>query len=410
MKKYLIISGLVIIVVTIFVLLSINDNKERIYVEVVSKATVKRGELKSVLMEQGAIKPQVGAQIEIGTRATGEIIKMNVKVGDKVTKGQLIAKLDSRDIEKQIKQAKDQIYILNKELQLEQETYPFQRNINLEQIRDATSRMQTALGKYERELYLYRRGFSAKEELDTIRTDYDTAKAALNQAQLELKRYDREHFLTVERLKLEIERQKSYLEELNVRLSYTEIYSPINGIVTQVTAEEGETLVSGLQVGNLITVLNPELLELWIYVDETDISKVSVGQSVEYTVDTYPEKTFIGKIDRINISPDIFENIVYYRAIVNIDNKTAEFLKPEMTTQCKIIIASKKDVLVVPNEALKWKDGHYIVYKIINDETNLVEEVPIKMGDRGDVTTEVIEGLKEGDKVAVEVKLPKKNI
>lgn len=410
MKKYLIISGLVIIVVTIFVLLSINDNKERIYVEVVSKATVKRGELKSVLMEQGAIKPQVGAQIEIGTRATGEIIKMNVKVGDKVTKGQLIAKLDSRDIEKQIKQAKDQIYILNKELQLEQETYPFQRNINLEQIRDATSRMQTALGKYERELYLYRRGFSAKEELDTIRTDYDTAKAALNQAQLELKRYDREHFLIVERLKLEIERQKSYLEELNVRLSYTEIYSPINGIVTQVTAEEGETLVSGLQVGNLITVLNPELLELWIYVDETDISKVSVGQSVEYTVDTYPEKTFIGKIDRINISPDIFENIVYYRAIVNIDNKTAEFLKPEMTTQCKIIIASKKDVLVVPNEALKWKDGHYIVYKIINDETNLVEEVPIKMGDRGDVTTEVIEGLKEGDKVAVEVKLPKKNI
>ena len=410
MKKYLIISGLVIIVVTIFVLLSINDNKERIYVEVVSKATVKRGELKSVLMEQGAIKPQVGAQIEIGTRATGEIIKMNVKVGDKVTKGQLIAKLDSRDIEKQIKQAKDQIYILNKELQLEQETYPFQRNINLEQIRDATSRMQTALGKYERELYLYRRGFSAKEELDTIRTDYDTAKAALNQAQLELKRYDREHFLIVERLKLEIERQKSYLEELNVRLSYTEIYSPINGIVTQVTAEEGETLVSGLQVGNLITVLNPELLELWIYVDETDISKVSVGQSVEYTVDTYPEKTFIGKIDRINISPDIFENIVYYRAIVNIDNKTAEFLKPEMTTQCKIIIASKKDVLVVPNEALKWKDGHYIVYKIINDETNLVEEVPIKMGERGDVTTEVIEGLKEGDKVAVEVKLPKKNI
>ena len=410
MKKYLIISGLVIIVVTIFVLLSINDNKERISVEVVSKATVKRGELKSVLMEQGAIKPQVGAQIEIGTRATGEIIKMNVKVGDKVTKGQLIAKLDSRDIEKQIKQAKEQIYILNKELQLEQETYPFQRNINLEQIRDATSRMQTALGKYERELYLYRRGFSAKEELDTIRTDYDTAKAALNQAQLELKRYDREHFLTVERLKLEIERQKSYLEELNVRLSYTEIYSPINGIVTQVTAEEGETLVSGLQVGNLITVLNPELLELWIYVDETDISKVSVGQSVEYTVDTYPEKTFIGKIDRINISPDIFENIVYYRAIVNIDNKTAEFLKPEMTTQCKIIIASKKDVLVVPNEALKWKDGHYIVYKIINDETNLVEEVPIKMGERGDVTTEVIEGLKEGDKVAVEVKLPKKNI
>lgn len=410
MKKYFIISGLVVIIATVFILIFINNNNEKLPVEVVSKATVKRGELKSVLMEQGVIKPQVGAQIEIGTRATGEVIQMNVKVGDRVTKGQFIAKLDSRDIEKQMKQAREQIYILNKELQLEQETYPYQRNIYLEQIRDATSRMQTALGKYEREVYLYRRGFSAKEELDTIRTDYDAAKAALNQAQLELQRYDREHFLTVERLELEIEKQKSYLEELKVRLSYTEIYSPIDGIVTLVAAEEGETLVSGLQVGNLVTVLNPELLELWIYVDETDISRVSVGQSVEYTVDTYPDKTFVGKIDRINISPDIFENIVYYRAIVNIDNQTAAFLKPEMTTQCKIIIASKKDVLVVPNEALKWMDDHYIVYKIIDDERNLVEEVPVKLGERGDDTTEVLEGLKEGDKVAVEVKLPKENV
>jgi len=146
-------------------LLFINNNNEKLPVEVVSKATVKRGELKSVLMEQGVIKPQVGAQIEIGTRATGEIIEMNVKVGDRVTKGQLIAKLDSRDIEKQMKQAREQIYILNKELQLEQETYPYQRNIYLEQIRDATSRMQTALGKYEREVYLYRRGFLQKRSL-----------------------------------------------------------------------------------------------------------------------------------------------------------------------------------------------------------------------------------------------------
>jgi len=69
---------------------------------------------------------------------------------------------------------------------------------------------------------------------------------------------------------------------------------------------------------------------------------------------------------------------------LNIDNQTAAFLKPEMTTQCKIIIASKKDVLVVPNEALKWMDDHYIVYKIIDDERNLVEEVPVKLGERGD--------------------------
>jgi RND family efflux transporter MFP subunit len=267
--------------------------------------------------------------------------------------------------------------------------------------------MQTAMSKYEREIYLYRRGFSAKEELDVIKTDYDSAKATLAQAQLELQRYDREHFITVERLQFEIKKQKSFLDELRVRLSYTNIHSPIDGIVTLVAAEAGETLVSGLQVGNLITVLNPELLELWIYVDETDISKVSRGQKVEYTVDTYPDKTFNGKIDRINVSPDIYENIVYYRTIVNIENKTAKIIKPEMTTQCKIIISRKKNILVVPNESLKWKENQYIVYKIINEEKDIIEEVPVKLGERGDSTTEILGGLKEGDKIAVKIKLSK---
>lgn len=405
MKKYFIISGIIIATFIFLIFIIFRGDSDKSTVKIITKDFVKIGELKSVLMEQGVIKPQVGAQIEIGTRATGEIIDMNVKVGDIVKKGQLIARLDSRDIEKEISQAREQINILNKELQLENETYPYQRKIYFERIRDSESRMQTATGKYEREIYLYRRGFSAKEELDTIKTDYDSAKAALNQAKLELNRYDREHFLTVERLELEIKKQSAYLEELMVRLSFTNIYSPIDGVVTQVAAEAGETLVSGLQVGNLITVLNPRLLELWIYVDETDISKVSIGQQVEYTVDTYPDKTFTGKVDRINISPDIFENIVYYRAIVNIDNKTAELLKPEMTTQCKIIIASKSGKLVIPNEALKWKDDHYIVYKIIDESKGITEEVPIKIGERGDSTTEVLNGLTEGDKIAVEVKL-----
>jgi multidrug efflux pump subunit AcrA (membrane-fusion protein) len=405
MKKYMLLAciALFIIIVVTFIFYK-KENKDST-IRVISSDLVKKGNLRSVLVEQGVIKPQVGAEIQIGTRATGEIMDMNVKVGDTVKKGQLIAKLDSRDIEKEISQAIEQINILNKELQLENETYPYQRNIYLESIRDTTSRMQTALGKFEREFFLYRRGFSAKEELDVMKTDYDTAKASFEQAKLELQRYDREHFLTVDRLKFEIKKQKSFLEELRVRLSYTYIYSPIDGIVTQVTAERGETLVSGLQVGNLITVLNPQLLELWVYVDETDISKVKVGQKVEYTVDTYPEKTFSGTVDRINVSPDIFENIVYYRAIVNIDNETAQFFKPEMTTQCKIIVADKNNVLVVPNESLKWKDDHYIVYKILNEEKNVIKEIPVTLGEKGDNTTEIIDGVREGDKIATKIKL-----
>jgi len=80
------------------------------------------------------------------------------------------------------------------------------------------------------------------------------------------------------------------LTELNVRLTYTRIYSPIDGVVSQVNADEGETIVAGLQVANLITVFNPNMLEMWIYIDETDIGQVKLGDYVEYTVDTYEIK------------------------------------------------------------------------------------------------------------------------
>ena len=83
-----------------------------------------------------------------------------------------------------------------------------------------------------------------------------------------------------------------------IRISYTPIESPITGVVSEVTAQEGETIVAGLQVANLITVLDPARLEMWVYVDETDVGQVHAGQAAEFRVDAYPGKTFDGAQSR----------------------------------------------------------------------------------------------------------------
>ncbi|MDY6821851.1 MAG: efflux RND transporter periplasmic adaptor subunit [Deferribacterota bacterium] len=404
MIRKLIYASIFIAIILFIIFILYNNNGHKSYT-ILSTATAKKGSVKSYIVEKGVIKPQVGAEIEIGARATGTIEEMNVKVGDSVKRGQLIAEIDSREIKKQIAQTKEQIRIIEKEIELEKSTYPYQRNIYKQEVYNWRSQMETAKNKYEREIYLFNRGFSAKEELETLRSSYDDAKARLEQAKLELDRYDREHFLTLDRLYLELKQQKLHLDELEVRFSYTKIYSPIDGVVTQVAAEAGETIVTGLQVANLITIINPRKLEMWIYIDETDISNVKVGQNVKYSVDTYPDKTFQGVVDRINLGPEIFDNIVYYKAIVNIEEKTALLFKPEMTTQAKIMISEKENILVIPKEALKWDIDKYIVYKIIDLEKNIIEKVAVKVGKRGEDNAEILKGLKEGDKIAVDIKI-----
>ena len=192
------------------------------------------------------------------------------------------------------------------------------------------------------------------------------------------------------------------LNSAKICLSYTFIYSPLTGVVSEVTAQEGETVVAGLQVANLITVLDPTKLEMWIYVDETDIGQVQPGLTVEFYVDAYPDDIFPGVVDQIYPQPEIRDNIVYYRALVKLPAESAAKLRPEMTTQCRIIVQSKDNVLIIPNNAIKWVNDEQVVYvrsggghKVVRPQLGLV----------GPDVSEVLDGLKEGDEVATRLNI-----
>ena len=358
---------------------------------VLETGRVERGDIRGVLVETGIIKSQVGAVVKIGARATGKVVRMHVKVGDRVKEGQLIALIDDRETVKGIEQQKAALQVAKSTLAQITLTYP-------ERIREAEANFTYARLVWEREKELIKKEYTSKDSLEKAESQFRAAAAVL-------KRLKDESVTQQKITEANIREIRAQLEQQEVRLTYTRIHSPITGIISDVTAQEGETIVAGLQVANLVTVLDPTRLEMWIYIDETDIGRARPGQKCEYTVDTYPERIFTGRIDKIYPQPVVKENIVYYLSIVKVSAEDARYLRPEMTTHVKIVTTEKTGVLTVPNAAVKFEKGRQIAYRAVKG-SNRVEKVELKLGIRGEERTEILSGISEGTELATKLILP----
>ncbi|MGE4504740.1 MAG: efflux RND transporter periplasmic adaptor subunit [Desulfovibrionaceae bacterium] len=352
MKKYLLLA-LIVAVAAGGVYLWRSGGKSDA-VRILRTEEVTRGTVRKVLEATGIVKAQVGAQVKIGARATGVLLNVPVKVGDEVRAGELVAEIDDRELVARVEESRARVRL-------------------------AEAKAQRAAKELVRIRTLVEKGLDHQSNLDQAVEDERVTR-------------------------FEAQAQHASLETLAVQLSYYSIYSPIDGVVSQVAAQEGETVVSGLQVSNLITVLDPTKLEMWIYVDETDVGRTRVGQGVEFTVDAYPDHVFSGGVDRLYPEPEIRDNIVYYRALVGVDYDADFPLRPEMTTQCRIVVEERADVLTAPNTALKWVGGTQVVFVLEADGS--VREVRPELGLQGLDRSEVRIGLEEGDKVATQLVLP----
>lgn len=363
-KKRYVIFGLIGMAIIAVIVSFVIARKTKTNTKIEEIYTVGRGEVVHFTEQTGIIKSQVGAIVKVGTRATGVLTRLKYQVGDYVKKGELIAEIDDREKLAEKRSLIAQIEEQKKDLEAKEAQYTYNK-VN-----------------YEREIRLLEKEFTTKDNVDKAKRELDVARAQ------------------VELSKAKIKEAIEKLNSMDVSLSYHKIYSPISGYVSQVTTQEGETVVAGLSAVSLITVIDPTKLEMWIYVDETDIGRVKEGMKVEYWVDAYREKIFTGTVSMIYPQPEIKDNIVYYLAIVKIDPKDTDFLRPEMTSHAKIIIGEKKNVLVVPNRAVRFEEGKNVVYVKAGDKTLLRG---VETGIRDDRFTEIISGLKEGEEITIPV-------
>lgn len=338
----------------------VKENRDKKAINPEQVWTIKRGSVTHFTEQTGIIKAQVGAIVKVGTRATGEIVELKYQVGDFVKQGALIARIDDRELQANKRELEAQIEEQKKDIEAKEAHYTYCKK------------------DYERELVLLSQEFTTRDSVDRAKKELDTAYAQLELSKAKLKGLQEK------------------LRALEIKLSYYSIYAPISGYVAEISTQKGETVVAGLSAVNLITIIDTSKLEMWIYVDETDIGRTKPGMRVEYWVDAYKDKRFKGRISTIYPQPQVMNNIVYYLAIVKIDPEYATYLKPEMTTHVRIIVEEKENVVLCPNGAIRFEDGKYVVYVKKKDG---VEKRPVALGVRDDKNTEILSGLDEGEKV-----------
>jgi HlyD family secretion protein len=262
-----------------------------------------RGDVKETVTATGTVNPVT--TVLVGTQVSGTIMKIFVDFNSRVTKGQLIAQIDPAFFVTQLAQA--------------------QAN---------TDRAQAALRDAERILNqnktLFARNLVAKNDYDAAVTSYDSAKAQLAQA-------------------------KAALDSAETNLSYTKIYSPVDGIVISRNVDVGQTVAASFQTPTLFTIAQ-DLTKMQIdtNIAEADIGKVKVRQDVEFSVDAYPDTTFNGKVWQKRQAPIVVQNVVTYDVVVQVDNRDFKIM-PGMTANVSVITSTKDNVLRIPNAALRFR-------------------------------------------------------
>ena len=170
----------------------------------------------------------------------------------------------------------------------------------------------------ERNFKLNKKGFIADTVVDEATERLEVLKAQINLANEEIKLKQSQLANDSRLAKAMVDRAKASLEEEDIQLSYANITAPIDGIVAFVSTQEGETVVASLNAPTFVTLIDLRKLEMTVYVDETDIGRIKVGQDALFTVDTYSEKFFKGKVREIRPKAVIKDNVVNYEVILDL--------------------------------------------------------------------------------------------
>jgi macrolide-specific efflux system membrane fusion protein len=168
--------------------------------------------------------------------------------------------------------------------------------------------------------------------------------------------------------------------------------------VASVSTQEGETVAASFTTPTFVTIIDLDRLELWAYVDETDIGRVEEGQRAVFTVDTYTDTDFEGQVQSIYPDAVIENTVVNYITIIRIGDRHGKILRPEMTAYVTIYLETRDDVLAVPRGAIRRDGGRYVV-RVLQD--GVVEDREVRVGWRDEDFTEIVEGLTEGETVLV---------
>ncbi|HTS16017.1 MAG TPA: efflux RND transporter periplasmic adaptor subunit [Verrucomicrobiae bacterium] len=297
-KRWIWISGVIIVVVGIFWYVRFRRDNGAQY----TTASVTRGDITQVVTAAGQLNPVTN--VTVGCQISGTIAKLYVDYNSPVTNGQIVAQIDPR------------VYDAN--------------------VHSAEGDLANAKAALELATVNERRSKELLANRLIPQSDYDQAVATLHQAQAT------------------VEIKQATVELARVNLQYCTIYSPVDGLVISRSVDVGQTVAASFNAPQLFLIANDiTKMQIDANVAESDIGGVEDNQKVDFTVDAYPTRTFHGTVVQVRNSPITVQNVVTYDTVIGVNNADLK-LKPGMTANVSIIIAERKDVLRIPNAALRF--------------------------------------------------------
>lgn len=357
------ILAVLVIAIAWYVLATRNSSDKS---QAVLAEAVTRGDLEDSITAVGTLSAL--RSINVGAQVSGQLKKLHVEIGDKVSQGDLLAEIDPTPIEKKIEMSTAQLDNLKAQLVSKQAQLKLKR-LNADR--------QIAL-------------------LDTR----GVSKSTVDQAEADLAVADAE----VKGLSAQIRQQEAQVSGDRVDLGYTKIYSPMNGTVADQAAKEGETLNAVQSAPTIVTVADLSVMTVEAQVSEADVGRLKPGMDVYFTLLGDGGKRYSGKLRRIKPTPQTDNNVVLYYALFDVPNTDGE-LMISMSAKVHFVINAAKDVLTIPAAALRTvrgeEGGPRKKLVTVVTASGAEEDRTVETGVQNRVQVEITSGLEDGDRVVV---------
>jgi HlyD family secretion protein len=298
---------------------------------------VKRGNLLATISATGTVEPE--EVIDVGAQVAGKIVAFGedkngktIDYGSVVEAGTVLARID------------DALYAADAAA----------AEAQLGQSKAALQRSEADLGQLKAKLYQAQRDWARAQKLgpsDALaQADYDAAQSAYETAKANVEVGK----AAIAQAKKAVSQAEAALKRARQNLSYCTIVSPVKGVIIDRRVNIGQTVVASLNAPSLFLLAKDlKRLQVWVSVNEADIGHIRPGQPVTFTVDAYPGEEFQGEVGKVRLNAAMTQNVVTYTVEVNTDNSSGKLL-PYLTANVKFIVGERREVLLVPNAALRW--------------------------------------------------------
>ena len=379
-------------------------------------ATVTRGLIREEVSCSGYAESN--RDIEIKCKASGTIVELPYDISDRVEQGALLLKLDPVDEERNVRQAEVQLETAEAKLAQARQSLAVAEMeiVNSRQEAQATLVAAQASEKDLREkakrmAALLEKEYASPEEVvsaeasavqaesETRRARVGLDKIATEQARLELTRQD------IRLAEAEVQKYSIALDEARQRLSETQVYAPISGVISDRLVQIGQIIASptmNVSGGTALLTLS-DLSKIFVSasVDESDIGKVKPGQDAVVMVDAFPNERLHGQVVRVATRGENISNVVTFDVKIEVLDEAKSRLLPEMTADVEILVAENKDALLVPAEAVRGRGAEKTVLTPAPTPGAPPVPVIIEVGLTNDTHVEITSGLQEGDAILI---------